>query len=225
MLKRFVRIIPLIIALPLAACDALGLGDDEGVSLSFAVPQASASGSASVLLDPITVGNHTIDVQRAELTFEYVLLNRQPTSGGEDAAPDPNSVNSEEMINGPFTVALPLNGGVVTPSTQSLPVGTYNRAGLEIASVHVQGTWDGQAFDVTIPIAEGFFVAINPPVEVTNGSEQLNVTLSVDVNDWFRTSSGLIDPNVAGNDANRMQTRARVAQSFMAIKDNDRDGQ
>lgn len=229
-MRKQLRHAVLLIALaPLGACDALGIGDEEGLALSFAVPRTSASlQAASFRVDPITVGSHTLDVQSAEIEFDYVVLERiqSRTESDEGTASDRNNdVNDEEVLDGPITVALPLNGGVVTPATESLPLGVYGEAEVEIANVRVKGTYDGQPFDVVIRVEEGFEVMIDPAVEIKAATDQLNLTLNVDVNSWFRTSTGLVDPRTAAaNETARLAARGRIARSFLAFPDSDRDG-
>ena len=74
-----------LLALP-AGCETFGLGDDEQMSVSFAVgTQAGTSNqSFSLVADSIIFGGHTLNLQNVDITFDEITVERaELTSGGD----------------------------------------------------------------------------------------------------------------------------------------------
>jgi hypothetical protein len=216
--------------LALAGCDALGLKNDSKVSVSFTVPRSSTASNASfaVLADPITVNGHTLDVQNADVTFSKIKLDRDDTnssstSSDEDSDSD-DSAEDEDIRLGPTTVALPLAGGMVTFS-ETIPPGDYESVELGVTSVRLRGTYDGQTFDVTVPVHAEIEQDLSPAFHVGSDADKLNVTITVNVADWLKNSDGsLIDPRqLATNGSLRSQVINRIRASFRSFEDSDRD--
>src|SRR5262245_12152250 len=84
---RRLHLVALLGVVPLIGCDALGLGKDPQVSLSFVAPGGLAAvQAASVLMDTLSGGGHKIDVQTVAVTFDRVVLERVHTDGPDDRA-------------------------------------------------------------------------------------------------------------------------------------------
>jgi len=95
------------------------------------------------------------------------------------------------------------------------------RPDLADASVKVTGDLDGTAFVFTSGVEEEFEFELSPPVDSSTGS--INVTLSIDVESWFRADNGsLLDPSL---EANRSEIETNIEQSFEAFEDDDGDGE
>lgn len=211
----------------LAACDDGGSGK---VSLSFASTAAANSAvSASVLADPVSDGTNTLDIQSVDITFDEIVLERieaetEGDSDGEsDADSDSDGPENEKIRRGPTTVALPLQGGTITPITDLVEAGRFEEIEMDIASVRVRGTYNGQAFDATIPVNDELEIDFDPPLEVGDGS--VNVTVRIDAGTWFRGSDGkLIDPRaLASSSSLRAELRNRIRASLDAFEDSDKD--
>lgn len=231
----------------LSACgESLGLARREPVSLSIAtVPPSDASGNAlaatPAALDIVAGNGHVLDLQHADLTLEDVRLGRQhddndrdtdsdegDSDGESDSDSDSDNDNDDDhpaFNTGPLTIELPLGGGVITPITRSLPVGTYDELEAELAFLRLRGTYDGAAFDVTLAIDREIERELVPPLVVRPGDGDANVTLSVAFIHCFRDANGTpIDPRRLQTDAAlRASLRACIAHAFHAFEDHDRD--
>ena len=215
-----------------AGCESiLGSRDGAPVSLSFTTPRAGTSASLSAALIPITGGGHTLDVQQIEVGFSEVVLERAEggfggdSDGDSDSDSDSDGAGNEHFRSGPVTVNLPLEGGVITPITTTLPVGFYEELEMDVERVRIRGTFDGQAFDVSVPVDAELEMEFNPPFEVTTEANQLNLTVSINALTWFRNADGsLVDPReLASNSDLRSRLVSRIKASFKAFEDSDRD--
>jgi hypothetical protein len=118
-----------------------------------------------------------------------------------------------------------LQGGIITPITESLPTGFYEEIELDFDAVRLRGTFDGQAFDVTVPVRTELDVRFDPPLEIADDTDQLNVTFAIDPYMWLRRADGaLVDPRLFATDASlRAQFVNRIRASIRAFEDRDRD--
>jgi len=222
--------------LVLSACsndaNSTGLGANGSSQLAFvAVP----SGTASAALAPVTVGTHTLDLSKASITVSRAELKRATTDacagdddneGGDD---HPGSSSGSGPCGtlkvGPATVNLPLSGNVVTLPANSIPTGTYREVELRISQVELTGTFDGKAFDVTLPVVVKSEIEFATPLVVTDTSAT-SITVSVPVQTWLMNADGsLIDPNtIAASPTLSAQIAARIRASLQAFEDRDHDG-
>ena len=239
----------------LVACSADSTGPNTSaagsVSLSFSAKGASTS-SASLSGGTISgalVGSASTDVlviTKAQLVLAELELQR---AGGSCTSADTASSSSdscEELELAPTMINLPVSGNVVGALSVPVPAGSYSaleakitlpdtgrRGGAALiaaypelrgASVRVEGTFNGQAFVYTGTTRAQIESRFDPPL-VADGSG-INVTVSVDLTNWFKTSSGaLVDPstaNAGGPNAELVSTN--IARSFVAFRDDDRDG-
>lgn len=217
----------------LGACAELsGNSGTRPASVSFHVPSPTANLDASASLVPVTGGGHTVDVQSIDVVFDEVTFERANATGGaadsddSDADSDSDGPHNEQVKVGASTVALPLQGGVVTPFTGTLPAGTYDRLELDAEFIRVRGTYDGQAFDVTIPVDAEVELALAPPLVVSGTGDPVNVTVNIDALAWFRAADGsAIDPRRLQTDAAyRSAFVSRIRASLRATEDSDKDG-
>lgn len=211
-MKRFIEAVILgAVVISASACeDVSGAGGARGTtSLSFAAVSAPGSLSASALADSISVGGHAIVLSSADLRLSKIEI-------------EGDSV-SIEMKSGMTVVGLPLNGGVTTPVTVPLLPGTYDKLELKIESVRLQGTFDGQPFDVNVRVVTELETRLSPPVVVSaSGTE--NVTIAFSVANWFVSNQGTaIDPrNLTPEVA--AQLMSNIKASMHGFDDDDRDG-
>ncbi|HEX6559736.1 MAG TPA: hypothetical protein VF021_09750, partial [Longimicrobiales bacterium] len=126
---------------------------------------------------------------------------------------------------GTTTIALPLSGGVITPIDEPLPPGDYESIEMKITSVRLRGTYDGQAFDVTVPVHGEIETEFEPPFHIASDSDRLNITVQVDASQWLHANGALVDPNqLAGNETLLEQVAHQIKASFRSFEDNDRHG-
>lgn len=234
-LREFARMrlaLPFLIGAASAGCDDLGLGSDPTVSLSFAGSGAGAAGMAAALVaDTIIGGGHTLDLQSVDITFSELTLERAEGAMGGDSDGDSESdsdsdgSSNERFRSGSATVSLPLNGGVVTPISTSLPAGSYEELEADIAAIRLRGTYDGHAFDVSVPLDAELEMVFQPPFVVDSEDDRLNITIAIDVHSWLRSFDGTpVDPRIlATSSSARELFRDRVKLSFRAFEDSDRD--
>lgn len=217
-----------------AACaDLLSAGrNSREASMSFGVTSNGALISATATpgdLIVITGGGHTIDLQSTDVVFSEVTFEGQGVDPADDDDSDMDS-DSDHTGNTTFragatTVSLPLQGGTVTPFTGQLPIGTYRSVEMDAEFVRLRGTYDGQAFDVTVPVNAELELDFTPPLAVTSSSDPVNVSVNVDVASWLRDANGnTIDPRQLTTSSElRALFRSRVRASFRAFEDEDND--
>lgn len=222
------------LGLVLTACDSLSTNGMREASLSFnVVPSEAAARVASAEvgngLIVVTGGGHTLDLESADVVFSEVTFEGRDVDPADDDDSDSDS-DSDHSGNSKFragatTLALPLEGGVVTPFTGEIPVGTYRGVEMDADFIRLRGAYDGESFDVTVPVNAELELEFEPALAVTESSDPINVSVNVDVAAWFRDANGnTIDPRqLATNSTLRAEFRNRVRASFRAFEDSDRD--
>jgi hypothetical protein len=214
------------------------------VGLSFSV----APGAAFDRLAE-TTGGHTLELSQVQMVVSRIRLRLSEQT--EPGCAGPNEQHPcTDFKAGPVLVDLPVHGGLVTPVAADVPAGSYRfilinvfpPAGDDAAatafraanawpaasSMRVKGTYDGQAFDVYLPVNGEVYNKLDPPFVVTADSKgTFNVTIAVDPHGWFRTKEGaLIDPRSLATEAGlRDLVSGNVRASFHAFSDNQRHGQ
>lgn len=247
---RGISLTPLALAAALAACqgDTTGGGATEpavsGVGLSFAVAQ----GAAFNRLADTGPGGHTLELSQVQMVVSRVRMRLSGQT--EPGCAGPNEQHPcIEFKAGPVLVDLPVHGGLVTPVMADVPAGSYRFILINVfppsgdgadavafraannwpatASMRVKGTYDGQAFDVYLPVNGEVYNTLDPPFVVTSDrKDALNVTIAVEPHGWFKTKEGaLIDPRSLATEATlRDLVSGNVRASFRAFSDNQRHG-
>ena len=230
-----------VLGLVLTACDALSNNGMRDASMSFnvvssaAAAQTTGDGSSTGLI-VVVGGGHTLDLQNADVVFSEVTFEGRDvvntdddgdsdTDTDSDSDSDSDHSGNSKFRAGAVTLALPLEGGVVTPFTGEIPVGTYRSVEMDADFIRLRGTYDGQTFDVTVPVNAELELEFEPPLAVTESSDPINVSVKVDVASWFKDANGnTIDPRqLSTNSTLRAQFRNRVRASFKAFEDQDKD--
>lgn len=217
----------------LAACaDILGAGSDREASISIGIAQngtlASLAGGSTAQL-VISTGGHSIDLTSADVVFSEVTFEGASVDAADDddsdADSDSDHAGNRKFRAGAVTVALPLDGGTITPFTGTLPVGVYRGVEMDAEFLRIRGTYDGQAFDVTVPVNAELELAFTPPLDVTSSTAPVNVSVNIDVSRWFTAPDGTaLDPRTFATNAEaRAYFRNNVRSSFRAFEDEDRD--
>ena len=204
----------------LAACDSFtSAGGNGQVSLSF----ASAGVAKGAFHDiSVTSGTHTLVLQSATVVLRDVELER---TGAELDGDDEEEGDDEEISVGAVSVDMNFDGATETVLTVPMPAGTYEELEAEISTVRLKGTYDGQAFDVTVPVDAEIEADFDSPMVVAD-NDHLNITVKLDPAKWFTRADGsIINPaSLASNSTLRAEVLARIRTDFRAFEDDDRDG-
>jgi hypothetical protein len=220
----------------ISACssDSVGVGTNAQSQLSFSTSGVASANAAPAALAPTVVGADTLNLTQVTLTVDRAELKRAHTDacqGDHDEGDNSGPGTSGDMSNcaevkiGPITVDLPLTPGVVSIPANTIPVGTFREFELSLSQVRLRGTFDGKAFDVTLPVHVRQEIEFATPLVVTD-SAPASVTVNVPVGGWLLNTNGtLIDPNtILTNPTTLAAVRARIAASFRAFEDRDHDG-
>jgi hypothetical protein len=163
--------------------------------------------------------------------------------GGDDDDDDCEYSNA-----GPFLLDLPLGPGVERAFVVPVDTGTYDELRVKLhkassdgdardrdfleqhpemhkISVRAVGTYNGTPFVYTLDLTAHQRIALVPPILVTDSTLNVDVTIRVETDSWFRKGGGLIDPataNKGGPNANDVKDNIR--DSFHAFRDGNHDG-
>jgi hypothetical protein len=164
----------------------------------------------------------------------------------EDSGHDGHEDACEEVRLGPVLLDVPVATlGAQQSLSVSLDAGTYDEVKFQIhkpegtadqaflqanpgfdgVSIRVEGTFNGQAFTYLSGLTGELELPLAPPITLAqNGTTDL--TLMVDVSQWFANGSGgLLDP-ASGNagQANESVVQQNIQRSFHAFEDANEDG-
>lgn len=219
------------------------------LSLSFSAQNPTATVAADALV--ITKAEIVLRKVELELLKSADCDGEQQGEGsssgqGDDKGKAGAKAECQEFEAGPLRLVLSLTD-VVTPVTVSPPPGTYEEAQFKIhkvgeggtaeaafsaanpdlvgKSIRVEGTFNGQPFVFESDLSVKQEMEFEPPLVVT-GNTSTNITISVKLADWFKTSTGgLINPGTANKGGAREQlVKENIKHSFRAFEDKDRDG-
>ncbi|MCU0620065.1 MAG: hypothetical protein MUC69_01025 [Gemmatimonadales bacterium] len=151
----------------------------------------------------------------------------------------------EELEFGPLLFDVPLGVGPERVFTVEIAPGIYDKLEFEIhkpessddaaflaanpgfngVSVKVTGTFNGTPFTYVSDLNEEQERALVPPLELAE-AQATDLTFFVDIDRWFRTSSGtLVDPATANEGGvNEDLVEENIENSIDAFEDDDRDG-
>lgn len=217
-----------------ACSDTLSENGLRDASISFGVVQNGALLTASTgNVAELVIGDddNTIDLASADVVFDRIKFKGvdAPALDEEDESDsdsDSDGHRGDAVFHaGAATVALPLEGGTVTPFAGTIPVGTYRWVQMHARFMRLVGTYNGEAFDVTVPVNGKLRMRFDPPIDLTETSEPIAVSVNIDVASWFKDAEGnTIDPRLLNTNAEmRAHFRNRVRASFRAFEDEDRD--
>lgn len=195
---------------------------------------ALLTASNATLVDiVISDDGNSIDLTSADVVFGRIKFKGLDApvddTDGDDADSDSDSDDNRDgnavFHAGAATVTLPLEGGTITPFTGTIPVGKYRWIQMHADFVRLIGTYNGEAFDVTVPVNAKLRHEFDPPLDLTETTDPVAVSVNIDVASWFKDSEGnTIDPRLLNTDAElRAHFRNRVRASFRAFEDEDRD--
>src|SRR5262249_16292462 len=146
-----------------------------------------------------------------------------------------------EVEIGPALLDVPLDGSTKTSLVAMVPAGSYRAIEIRIRpatsgdkktadfltahpefkdiSVRIEGTSNGKALVFTAPVDKKIEAQLSPPVTVDAGHP--NVTVAIDISNWFSDGNGgVLDPS---NAANAARITANIGGSVHCFEDDDHD--
>jgi hypothetical protein len=213
-----------------------------GVASVAGAPAVVTAGDSTV----IVMGNDTIVLRSVELVLREIELKRVEAAACDSV--DGNG-DCEEFEAGTSLVSLPL-GATATAAVIAVnaPAGMYDELEFKIhkpessddaafiaanpdfngVSIRVTGTYSQAGtrsdFTFTSDLDASQEIALSPALTVTDG-QPANVTLRVDVANWFVSGAALVNPTTGNKgQANESLVRNNIEASFGAFRDDNHDG-
>ncbi len=239
-----------------AACSETGtingpeLEGPHRVSLSFSTrPDGqSSSGAPNFMVaasDTLVDGENTLILDRVQIVLREIELERTGVVSCDGVR---DRDECEEFEVGPILIDLPLDGGTEQTLTIAVDTGAFDEIEFEIhkiddddpedaafrqehpdfigTSIRVAGSFNGApfVFDADVNAEQEF--ALRPPLVIDEATTVTNVTVRIDLSQWFVDSAGgLLDPQTANKGgANENLVETNIKRSFEAFGDDDRDG-
>ncbi|MEE9132284.1 MAG: hypothetical protein V3U13_01870 [Gemmatimonadota bacterium] len=232
-----------------AGCDDGPTGPGAGaqtVSLSIRLAGGSANPAPSLFAAGLMLTDglgNTLEITSAEMVIRELEFERVETNGCDSELDDDGC---EKFEVGPFILPLPLDGSVSTEIVASVEPGSYDEIEFDIhkpedddladfafidanpnfadVSIRVTGTYNGQSFLFTSDLNAEQEIELTSPLEV--GADPVGVTLTIDLDIWFRTLSGtLLDPRTANKgEPNENLVKDTIKASIDGFRDDDHDG-
>ena len=221
-----------------------------GTALSRSIdPAAPPSFSTTGTADVLTISKAQVVVARMELERVDAACTSDEAVGDDEH--EAENDDCKELQLAPSIVDLPVgpNSTVVNAITVNIPEGSYSELKAKVRAlrsingrgrgsaafiaahpefdgvdVRVEGTFNGTPFVYTGSVSANVERHFSPPLVV--GATPLNVTVDVDLANWFKDRSGaLIDPSTAkpGTVAGTI-VENNIRQSFRAFRDDDHNG-
>ena len=218
-----------------------------GASLSRSLDPAAPSFSTTGTADVLTISKAQVVVARMELERVDAACTSDEAVGDDEH--ENENDDCEELQLAPSIVDLPVgpNSTVVNAITVNIPEGSYSELKAKVRAlrstgrrssaafvaahpefdgvdIRVEGTFNGAPFVYTGSVSANVERHFSPPLVV--GATPLNVTVDVDLANWFKDRSGaLIDPSTAKpGTVNGTIVENNIRQSFRAFRDNDHNG-
>lgn len=223
---------PLVLSVLFAGCDATGTdGEQPSLSLSFAVKQATQSTQKK---------NDHVAISEAKMLIREIEFKNDLE---DDDIPD----DSLDFSTDPLVVVLNLDGSLNEVAVSDAEPGSYDEirfdvhkpednetppdpefktgdSGNERFSVIIRGTCDGQEFVYRSNENMKQELELTTPLVIDGDTGNLNVTLTVDLSQWFTDEDG--NPINPANPDNENAIDESIKRSFEgAFEDNDQDGE
>jgi hypothetical protein len=171
--------------------------------------------------------------------------------GGENDGDDGHSDACESFNAGPYLLDVPLGTGVEKAFSVVVDTGTFDQVRFKIhkpeddsgdpkdiafladhpdynqVSIRVVGSFNGTPFVFTSDLDAEQRLAFATPLVVAESMQNVDVTINVDVSNWFSNGAGgLVDP-ATGNKGgeNESLVKDNIRDSFHAFRDDNRDGE
>jgi hypothetical protein len=245
-------ILILLAAATVLACDDPTIPTEfKTIQVSFATQGAGSPMLSHLVGAPVSMGdtviveNDTLVLNSVEIVLREIELERLEVSDC-DVEPEPEGCESFEA--GPVLISLPLGEGVDSAFALDVPPGTYTEIEFDVhriseddeedaifrqahpdfidKSIRVTGTFNGQAFVFESDLDVEQELILTPALVVEEATTKTNITIFVDVNEWFRDDLGeLIDPATANKGFdNEGIVKENIKNSIDAFEDDDEDG-
>ncbi|MBI4521877.1 MAG: hypothetical protein HY701_13650 [Gemmatimonadetes bacterium] len=248
---RYSRLLLLMSVAGFAACDDGALELPGPASLSVGMkPSASSTAIVQASVVPVSDGaGRAVLIQQVQFVLTEAKLEWNSSNGPCTQG----SAGCQDFMAGPVLVDLPLDGSLARLVEDVIPEGIYKELDLKIEepdddnaptrafwarhpdwprdrSVRVRGTFDArdgrgpQPFDVFVKIGTSLDLKLEPNWIVSPELPSLNLTVLVDVQNWFRSPDGtLMDPRAIHTDSNiGGRVESNIKTSFDAFEDNHR---
>jgi hypothetical protein len=216
-------------------------GPNAAVSLSFSGRSASVTAAPAAYSPP--AGSSAADVlviTKAEMVLRKIELT---SVEGDNCDVTPEPASCEEFVAGPIRLEIPTTAGAVAQVSIPIPVGTYPEVEFHIhkvssadpaeaafraanpdligKSIVVTGTFNGNPFTFVTDLDVEQELHLVPNLVVTDATTKTNLTVRVNLGDWFKTSAGtLIDPSTANaGQPNQGLVTANIERSMQAFED------
>ena len=235
------------LALVGGACSDAGPSNMAQVSFNLATQPVPAAVKGVAFADvgtpeTFTDGSNTLVINQVELVLREIELRRAGVTSECSNVSD----DCEKLEVGPVLLDVPIGttGAARTFSVELAP-GSYDKVEFELhktsssddagfiaahpeiadASVRVTGTYNGVDFVYTGRFDSGQEFDLNPPL-VANETGGTDLTLFLDLDKWFRDSSGaLIDPATANaGQPNQGVVEQNIKSAVDAFEDENHDG-
>ena len=232
---------------------SLSFSTSGGSSASAHVSGSVSAGAeirVAVGTDSLVIRRAQAVLEEIEFESEDRPCRRRMAAAGIDTVTvDPQRLreycDGYEVEFGPIVVDLPTASGVNQGVTLRVPPGLYDEIKFEIeplddhngrsedrygrpgprdASIRVEGTFNGEPFVYLSDLEAEVELDFHPPLVIRRGG--FNVTIRVDVAEWFTDDDGqLIDPSSANaGGPNQALVERNILASLHAFGDHDRDG-
>ena len=210
--------------------------------------------SQAAVADTIAQGADTIVFSSVEIVLRDIKLKRvgvfQCDTTAVASSSDDDEMefeDCEEFKTGPILLSLPLNGAVSQEVVIPIDSGTFSEIEFKVhkpgddsadvaftqlhptfdkTSIRATGTFNGQAFTYETDLDVEQEIDLVPPLVIDAMTTSTNVTIQVNLSDWFRDlSGGLVDPSTGNKGgANEGLVKENIKRSMKGFEDRDRDG-
>ncbi len=177
---------------------------------------------------------------------------RHDDDDDDDGAGDDGHADGCEYFNaGPYLLDLPLDTSIVRAFSLAVDTGTYDEVRFKIhkprsdsgdgkdaqflanhpefdkVSIRAVGSFNGVPFVFTTDLNAEQRMDFFPPLVVADSVTNVDVTIKVDLDGWFRDDGGsLVDPATANKGGpNDSLVQDNIKDSFHAFRDDDCDGE
>ncbi len=217
------------------------------VSLSFSTGNVSAAAPVAALAaGPISDGQNELLLTSVEVVLREIELKRVEVTDC-DVEPEPDGC--EKFETGPMLADLPLDGSMAQVMSIDVEPGSYDEVEFDIhkvsngdpedaafrsqhpdlidTSIRVRGEYNSTPFTFTTDLMDEQRYALIPTLVISEGTTSANVTLHLDVSQWFLDATGgLVDPLTANKgEPNENLVKDNIRDSIDAFEDTDRDGE
>jgi hypothetical protein len=242
-MKPLIAVTPLAVLLALSTSCSTSPTDRASVGISFSTKAPAAAGPRASMAITMTNGANTLVITKAQLVLRELELKLAASS---TCATGTDGDACEEIELGPMLIDLPVTDVVASPITAQVPPGTYREIEFDIrrpgtdpadaafiaanpnfnnVSIRVEGTYNGAAFVFTSQLDQEVQIDLNPAAVITDANN--NVTIAVNIRDWFTAAGGaLINPATANpGQPNASIVAEKIKVSLRAFEDDDKNGQ